>query len=450
MQIFYDLIYFLFCLVYFPYLLVNQKWHPHFFMRMGFFPKDIGKRFRQRQNIWVHAVSVGEVLAVKKLIERIKTSYPQHHIVISTVTQTGYVIAQSNFTRAETVIYAPLDFTFIVRKFIKTINPKLYMTAETEIWPNLLTALHQHKIPIVQVNGRISDKSFGGYQAVRFLTQGVLKSVTIFCMQTSRDAQRIIALGAPKDSVRVVGNLKFDDMPLTEEFQLDNLSFLDLFITNIKSFQKEKVEILTTAINVSTEKVSKADEKIWIAGSTHPGEENIILDIYKNLLLEFKELRLIIAPRHPERTAEVLKLVEDKAMAPVKFSELRKGRTPHNGVIVVDTMGDLKALYSLAYIVFVGKSLTVGGGHNIIEPAAFAKPIVIGPKTDNFKDIVQIFLENQAVVQVKDREELLLSMRELLKSPQRVNQLGRKAKEVVAMNHGAVEKTMAIINQFLK
>jgi len=419
MHILYDLIYFLFCLVYFPYLLVNQKWHPHFLMRMGFFSQDFAQRFRQRQNIWVHAVSVGEVLAVKKLIEQIKKSYPQGRIVISTVTQTGYVIAQSNFTQGETVIYAPLDFAFIVRKFIQVINPKLYITAETEIWPNLLTVLYQHKIPIVQVNGRISDKSFGGYQAVRFLIQGVLKRVTIFCMQTSRDARRIIILGAPKDNVRVVGNLKFDDAPLEKGFHVENLGF-------------------------------KAHEKIWIAGSTHPGEENIILDIYKNLLSEFKELRLIIAPRHPERTAEVLKLVEDKAIAAIKFSELRKGKTLYNGVVVVDTMGDLKALYSLAYLVFVGKSLAVGGGHNVIEPAAFAKPVLVGPRTDNFKDIVQIFLENKAIVQVKDGEELLLRMRELLRSPERMNQLGRKAEEVVAMNRGAVEKTMDILEGILK
>jgi len=419
MFILYDLLYLLFCFAYVPYLVIKQKWHPHFFMRMGFLPENLLQRLQQQQNIWVHAVSVGEVLAVKGVIKQIRRKFPRYRMVISTVTQTGYVIAQSNFSPSETVIYAPLDFSFIARKFINMIKPKLYITAETEIWPNLLTLLSAAHIPVAQINGRISDKSFGGYRRVGFLTRRVLKAMSVFCMQTQSDAQRIITLGASQDNVQVVGNLKFDDAPLADEFRFEKLGFQD-------------------------------NERVWIAGSTHGGEEDIVLDVYKKLQPEFKDLRLILAPRHPERTAEILRLVEQRGFTAIKFSELRKGKSLDQGIIVVDTMGHLKALYPLAHLVFVGKSLTVGGGHNIIEPAGLAKPIVFGPRMDNFKDIVRIFMERKAVIQVEDETDLLVRVRELLKSPEKMNQLGQRAKEVVLGNRGAVEKTIDILSKFLK
>lgn len=418
MFILYDLIYLLFCLVYFPSLLIQQKWHPHFFMRLGFFPENLQGCLRQQQNIWVHAVSVGEVLAVKRFLELVKRKFPKYHIVISTVTTTGYRMAQVNFSQAGTVIYAPLDFSWVVRKFIGLIHPKLYITVETEIWPNLLMALAQEKIPMVQVNGRISDRSFGGYQLLGCLTRRVLKVVTLFCMQTPRDAQRIIALGAPKDKVRVIGNLKFDDGPMAGEFPLEELGLT-------------------------------AQEKIWIAGSTHPGEEAIVLEIYKKLQAEFRELRLMIAPRHPQRAPEVIKLAERKGFLVMRFSQRDQGQMIDNQVMVIDTMGHLKALYPLAHLVFVGKSLTAGGGHNIIEPACFGKPILVGPRTDNFKDIVRIFLEHKAIIQVKNQRELLFRIRELLKSPEQMRRLGQRAQEVVRTNRGAVEKTMDILSGFL-
>lgn len=418
MVIVYDLFFIVFCFFYFPYLISKGKWHRDFFIRLGLFPKGLLAGLKEKDNIWIHAVSVGEVLAVLDLIQRIKVRFPTYKIVLSCVTKAGYQIARAKLQGDVIPVYAPLDFSIIVRRYINAIKPKIYIIAETEIWPNLFTMLSRNGIPIIQINGRISGQSFKGYEKVSFFIKRVLLCVNLFCMQTSSDADRLKELEVPPEKIRVIGNLKFDDLPSVTDFSLTDYGFED-------------------------------HEWLWIAGSTHPGEEEIILQIFKSISPEFPKLRLVIAPRHVERTNEVAKLIEGLGYAPAKFSQLTGDKTGKDSVMIVDTIGHLRSLYSLAKIVFVGKSLTVGGGHNIIEPAFFSKPVLVGPLTENFKDIVEIFLEKKAIVQVKDPDDLLLKIKELLRSPEKMERIGRLSKEVVEHYQGAGEKTAEIISAFL-
>ena len=411
MIILYNIFYFLFCLLYLPYLLIKQKWHKDFPTRFGFLDKK-ALGLNDKKKIWVHAVSVGEVQVAQNLIKALRVYRKQYQIIISTVTKTGYGLAASFVEEDEVVIFAPLDFSFIARKAVDILNPAIYINAETEIWPNLLTALSNKGVAIVQVNGRISDKAFGGYQKLKRFIAPVLQRYRIFCMQSSRDKERICSLGARERDVHVVGNMKFDDIPVFEE---------DLSL-----------------------RVDPSQE-LWIAGSTHPGEEEILLDTFKKIQDRFPSLRIILAPRHPERADEIAALITEKGFKPLKFSQTYDLILNSNEIMVVDTIGDLRKLYRLARIVFVGKSLTVKGGHNIIEPAFFEKPVIVGPFMQNFRDVTQLFLDNEAIVQIKDEEELFDKVCMFLNDEAQCEELGLKARGVIEEQRGATEKTLDII-----
>jgi len=413
MTILYDLVFFIFSIIYLPYLLIKRKWHEGFAMRFGFFKKiDIGDLNVSR--IWIHAVSVGEVMVIKNLLNEIRLRYPEYPIVISVVTQTGFEMAQKISNQEDRVIYAPVDFSLSVRKYINAINPRIYINAETELWPNLLTQLWRRGIPIVQVNGRISDQAFKGYRFLRPIIKPILNCFSFFCMQSSLDADRIKELGACPKHVEVVGNMKFDDI--------------------LDAHQKE----LPNSI------VDEAEE-LFVAGSTHPGEEEIVLDVFEKAEKRFENLRLVIAPRHPERANAIIELVEKKGFKAIKFSQAHDLIVDQKTVVVVDTIGHLRSLYRLAKIVFVGKSLTVQGGHNIIEPAYFEKPVIVGPYMQNFKDITALFLQNNAILQIKDKNEFSKEFERLLDDPVCCEELGVRAREVIEQYQGASEKTLDVI-----
>ncbi len=404
--------------LYLPYLFWRRKWHKDFLMRLGFLPPGLVQSLRDKPNIWVHAVSVGEVLAVKNFIRQIREEFPRYNIVISVVTKTGYEVARSQFQTGETIIFAPLDFTWAARKFADTIAPKVYVAAETEIWPNLLRILQNKNIPIAIINGRISQRSYDGYRRISFLMKPILNGIAIFCMQSAADAKRIIELGARVDRVHAVGNVKFDELPAADEALPD--------------FGFEK------------------SERLWIAGSTHPGEEDILLDLHKMIQTKFPDLRLVLAPRHIERSREIIYLVEEKNFRPVLLSKLRETKlTPHS-VVIVDTMGKLRSLYPLAAIVFVGKSLLGRGGQNVIEPASFSKPVLVGPHTDNFRDVIRLFCEANAIIQVRNPQQLGEEILRLLQSPEERSELGRRAYQVVKTNQGATAKSLEFIRSLLK
>ncbi len=414
MFILYELVFFLYCITYAPFLKLTGRWHEGFRQRLGQFTPDEAAKLGRTRTIWIHAVSVGEVAAAARFIEQIRDQWPGIGIVCSVTTVTGYEFAQKKLGHAVTVIFSPVDFSLVTAKIVNMIKPKVYISIETEIWPNLFKALNKQKIPIALVNGRISDKSFGQYQLVKGMLKKVLGYVTIFAMQSQQDADRIKILGAPADRVWTVGNIKFDDLPKVEDAQI-----------HVSGFAPKG--------------------PLWIAGSTHPGEEKIILDVFKAVKARYPDWELVIAPRHIERTMEVADLIKKAGFNYSLFSQSRMSRYDPNAVIILDTIGHLRSLYSHASLVFVGKSLCVGGGHNVIEPAFFSKPIIVGERMENFRDVVGYFKKAQAIVMVKDAAELEKEVEALMGDDKRRYELGRRARAVIDGNQGAGYKILQLI-----
>ncbi len=413
----YNFLYFFFVLFSIPLLLIKGKWHPAFWMRLGIWPEALKNSLKHKNNLWIHAVSVGEILAVQGLIKELKARFPSHQVVVTTVTKTGYQLAAHKF-KDEIVVYAPLDFNFSVEHYVHFIKPKIYISAETEIWPNLFRTLKDHHTKIVLVNGRISQKSLDRYKLVRPFLRPVLDAVTFFCMQTAEDAGRVKALGVPENRIKVTGNMKFDDT-------------MDEIPSRLKSLEWLSGELL------------------WIAGSTHKGEEVIALRTFQKLVKEFGRFRLMIAPRHVERTDEIEELIREYNFTPKRLSKFHSSSLSGSEVLVVDTIGDLRYLYALASIVFIGKTLAAQGGQNILEPAFFGKPIVVGPHMQNFKDVMHIFKTHGALLIVQDENDLCETLRALLGDADRRTQTGRLARETLLKFRGATTQTLQTISPLI-
>ena len=414
MWLLFDILFFIYILLYLPILIIRGKWHDGMKVRLGFIPRDIHAKLTGRRNIWLHAVSVGEVIAVEGIIKRLRAQYPDRQIVLSVTTRTGHSLAQRKYQNVALVIWSPLDFSFTARAFVAAIRPEIYIAAETELWPNLFTCLTEEKVKILIVNGRISDEAFPRYKMVRWALKSLLSKVCVFCMQSGLDAERIVQLGAPAERVKNVGNVKFDIVPDGTAARPGDIGFNE-------------------------------GQMVWVAGSTHPGEEEIVVNIYEGVRTSFPTLRLVIAPRHPERARGIVEMIRKAGFSPVLFSSERKAPLEPREILVVDTIGHLLELYSVATVVFVGKSLTVKGGHNIIEPAVFGKPILTGPHMGNFKDIARVFLADQAVAQVPDAFALKHELSRLLSSADERVQLGRRAYDVIRKNRGAIGRTLDVI-----
>lgn len=421
MFILYDFIYLVFVIFYLPVFFLKKKKYPDFRMRLGVLPKDLNLE----SPIWIHAVSVGESQAVRGLVEGLRVQYPGKKLVISTVTPTGNKIARSIARQGDFVFYFPLDLSFIVKKVIVRIRPSLFIIAETEIWPNIISYISASGIPIVLVNGRISDNSFKGYYCLKFILKPLLNKVDTFCMQTEQDARRLICLGVNPDKIKITGNIKFD----------------------LKDYSDSNSSCLPAGKGLRNRLGIKEHEKILVCGSTHPKEEEIILGVYIKLLQKFKDLRLIIAPRHPERSNEISGLAKKFGLQSLSFSSLNPDLTSFEGksVIIVDSVGQLLNFYAIADIVYIGGSLVKTGGHNILEPALFAKPILFGPHMFNFRNIADLFLKNRAALLVHNKSELQEKIRYLLTFYQAAAGLGRQAKSLIGLNQGATQKTLDYI-----
>ena len=419
MFILYDILYLLFLLAYLPVMVLRGKYHGGLWTRLGFV--NVQKLGLPRAGVpvlWLHAVSVGEVQAVGGLIAKIKGKYPGYSIVLSTVTPTGFNLAQTSLGDKACVIYAPLDFSWAVGAYIRCFQPKVYVTAETEIWPNLFSALFRQGVPIIQVNGRISTESYGRYKRIRPILKRTLKNVSLFCMQSPEDAERIVGLGADKEKVCVVGNMKFDGQAAGPDYQRKEIGIA-------------------------------ADEIVWVAGSTHDGEENIVLRVFRGLKGTRAALRLIIAPRHIERAGHVMTMVEQHGYFPVRFSQLSGTPLTKGGVIVIDTIGDLRRLYGIADIVFMGKSLTAHGGQNMLEPIFYGKPVIVGPFTENFQHVVELLRQGQAILQVRSEEDLGELLKQLIKDPDFGKKIGAQAARIIGRNQGATGKTLARLEPYI-
>lgn len=424
----YDLIFFAMAIVYAFMYLFKGKFHKDFGLRLGILPKnlDLGRP------VWVHAVSVGEMMSVRNFIEGLRKSYPDRKFVISTVTPTGNKIARGSAKDTDFITYLPLDFSFIVSKVIKRVNPLFVVIAETEIWPNFIFCLRKNNIPVVVVNARISDKSFSGYKKIKFLIKPVLNKISLFCAQTQTDAQRLICLGVNEDKIKVTGNMKFDNTDYTD-------------------FKKDCTDL---KIQIGLQ----INDKLWVAASTHQGEEEIVLNVYKRLLADYPRLKLLIAPRHPDRAKEIEKLINRYNFSSVCISQLNlrqdcRGLCSRNDtscqVFILDAIGELMSFYQIADIVFVGGSLVKKGGHNILEPASFAKPIIFGPYMFNFRDISELFITNDAAVMVENKDELCAAMKELLVNKAKVDSLGEKARNLIEQNRKATQINIDSLKEIL-
>lgn len=409
MFIIYDLFFIIGFLFYFPVLLAKGKVNRYFLNRLGFFLKRQNKK-----TIWLHAVSVGEVNCLKELIIKLKNEFADFSLVVSTVTTTGNKIANS-LKCVDYVFYLPFDLSFVIARFIKFINPKLVIIVETEFWPNFIDQLYRKKIPTLIVNGRISDRSYKKYIFFKFIFKNILSKIQLFCMQTQSDAKRLVSLGVDPSKIKITGNMKFD----------------------------MQQEIFCNKRNLGN------DEILLVCGSTHEGEEYSILSCFKDLVKEFPNLRLLIAPRHVERNNVLKKIISQEFC--FKIKEVRHIDDIYGeGVFLVNAMGILGAIYSIADIVFVGGSLVKKGGQNILEPAFFAKAIILGEYYFNFRDIVELFKVKDALIVAKNKNEICAAVRRLIINKDERVKLGLKAKELLNSNQGATLANLKLIKELIK
>jgi 3-deoxy-D-manno-octulosonic-acid transferase len=391
--------------------------------RLGRVPKHLCDAPGQRPVIWLHAVSVGEVLAASRLVQELGAAFPGHRLLISTTTRTGQTLARERFG-ADRVFYCPLDLLWAVRAYLKALRPVLLILAETEFWPNLLNGCFRREIPVAVVNARISDRSWPRYQMLRRLWRPILGRISRVLAQSEVDAERLKALGCLPECVTVAGNLKFD----------------------VRSAQQAEATRLVQSLAPTL--------RVVVAGSTLDGEEAALLDAWRQLLAIDPKLLLILAPRHPERFAAVASLLERTGVRWIKRSAWKS--IPHDAippieagqVILLDTIGELASIYSLAAAAFIGGSLIPAGGHNPLEPAQFGVPIVIGPNYANFRTITDNLLAHDAI-RIASKEELAGTLIDLLRDKHEAAAMGARAKHVFDQQAGATARTVQALEEIL-
>lgn len=444
MYLIYSLLMGLAALLLLPYWLVKGLRHGKYFSnlgeRLGFSFASLGNLPTDRAGaIWVHAVSVGEALSAVSLARRLKETYPNRPLVISTTTITGQALARERMPFANAVMYFPLDWSFCVRGALRAVRPAIVVVLETEIWPNFLRETRRANVPVVFVSGRVSDSSFARYQRYLqrfgFLLQPFLRSAlanaSAFLMQSEKDAERIRALGAPVERVFVSGNLKYDMEPPAP-----------------------------TAFSQWLEMEARRRDRspIIIAGSVVATEEPLALIAFGVVQGEFPRALLVLAPRKPERFEAAAEFIHESRRKFVRRSQLAIGAGESTGgaaangairddvnVILLDSIGELASVYRLAEGAFVGGSLVPSGGHNILEPAAFGKVPVFGPSMENFAEIASRFVAAGAAIQVESPEDVGVAWIELLRNPERLRQMGASAKRLVDSSRGATERALAEI-----
>jgi 3-deoxy-D-manno-octulosonic-acid transferase len=390
-------------------LITVPKYRGGITQKFGRLRKGVLKVLRGSRPIWVHAVSVGEVMAAHPLIRELKKKYPDRKLILSTVTVTGNFTARRRVPEADAVFYFPFDYPCVVRRVIRGINPVIVLVAETELWPNFFRELKRTGIPSAVINGRISPHSYKNYLKFKHFFRSVFDNVTLFCMQSEADAVRIKEIGADPARVTVTGNLKFD--------------------------QKIPAKLSVPAM-------IPQGKKVITAGSTHRGEEAAILEIFSRLRTRFPELLLIIAPRHPERFDEVEGLIHEAGYECQRRTQL-KGAV--KDVLLLDTIGELRAFYSVCDIAFVGGSLVKIGGHNLLEPAAMKKPVIFSRYMFNFKEISEALMSAGGGIMVKDKGELYTQLEKLLNDKELAKRIGERAFSVIEMNSGSAKKTIDAI-----
>jgi len=388
------------------------EYRTRFAERLGFFPETLSK------SIWLHAVSVGESLAAIPLIKSLKKTYPDIPIVVTNMTPTGRARIQAALGDSVLQSFVPYDFPDAVSRFLKKTNPIVCIVMETELWPNLFSACKKNKIPMVVTNARLSEKSAKGYQAIAPLTREMLSAVNILASQGIADAERFIALGMKKENVHVTGNLKFDlELPADLAQKSENLK---------NQLGKNKL--------------------IWVAASTHPTEEEIVLAAHRKILKKNPDALLILVPRHPDRFNSVAELIKQQGFSLTRRSDAEFKPAE---VYLADTMGELLLMYSVCDVAFVAGSFANIGGHNMLEAAALAKPIIVGPQLFNFAEISEKLFAANAMIKVLNDEELAIAVTKFFNDEHFRKQVGDNALRVVDENRGALKKQMNLISSLI-
>ncbi len=414
-------------------LFVSERFRSGLMQKLGWLPERRGSA----PCFWVHAASVGEMLASRPLVKALDETFPDWEVILSTNTNTGLSVARKDFGD-KLSFYFPFDLSWLDRKALTLLRPACILLIELEIWPNFLVAAHERRIPVIVVNGRISAKSVRAFKTIMRLSGAFREALNarenFYCARSQADASRFLELGIAEERVLVTGNVKYDSLPI--EVPLE---------------RKERLRQIFKL---------RPEDLVLVGGSTHPGEEEILLRVFKTLKTELPALRLILVPRHIERAPEI----EEKVLAlglpcvrrsrlAVSEANLLEGQvipSEREGIIVVDTVGELQHIYSLAHCVFVGKSLKGIGGQNVMEPAGLARPILFGPHMENFSEEANLLLESGGGRKVGDEGELLEAVRDVLTHSQPAEAMGQRAREVVLKNRGATLRSLEVLERLLK
>lgn len=388
--------------------------------RFGFFPALP----TSKKVIWIHSVSVGETIASAPFVNQLMTLYPDHQFVVTTMTPTGSDQVRKLYGDRVFHIYCPYDLPGAQRRFFDQIHPELALIVETELWPNTIAECHKRRIPVIIANARLSEKSAKGYGKLGSLTRSMLQKIDVVACQNTTDGQRFINLGLPEKSLKVTGSVKFD-------------------LTIDPAIKQQGLEL-----RESWFKGLKKDAQVIVAASTHEGEDQQVLDAFKQIQGELSDTLLLLVPRHPERFNSVHQLIKENGFSVIRHSETAE-TTPETQVILGDTMGEMMKFFSASDLAFVGGSLIVSGGHNMLEPAALGLPVLSGPSVYNFQDISRLLVEAEGMQLVQDSQELAKASITLLKDQGRCEAMGENAKAFVEANRGALDRLLNIVQETL-
>ena len=389
----------------------------------GFLPEEDLLPVAGKDCVWLHAASVGEIVAASPIVKEFRKKFPQVPVLVSVVTANGYDMAKRIMKEADSIIFFPLDLPLLSGRVIRQVRPQLFLLVETELWPNFLHNAKKFNIPVMMVNGRISDKSVERYRYLGGILKNMLDTVGTFCMQSAIDAQYIIRLGADPRRVVVTGNTKFDQ------------TYTDIT-------PEEREELLGQL-------VVKGAYPVIVAGSTHRGEEELLFDAFKQVREHFPQARLIVAPRDTLRAEEVVLLADKYGLTAAKRTVLAENPSDLQQIVVVDTIGELGKIYSVGHIIFVGGSLIAHGGHNILEPAAHGLPIVVGPHMFNFKDSYGLFSERRACLTAYDQKDLAEIFLRILQDEFLREEMCRETLAIIRENQGASRKSVEYMKEVL-